>query len=124
MNNAEINMVEKLCKDAWINSFFIKRNTDITRFSDWWDIQKSKLVEHEKQFKAGIRMMLNSTVGIKDMSIEAGAQRYQEYCNDPLLPDDPMDISLRKTSFIAGANSEEARQYWMHQFIKEKYLNN
>lgn len=29
--------LEKFCKEAWIESFFKKRNTDITGFKDWFD---------------------------------------------------------------------------------------
>lgn len=114
MKNSEIQVVEKIAKEAWRND-----ENDLVPFDSWWSVQLAKLKAQQSFFKAGIKSIINSTVGNLDMSIEAGSERYW----DNLPPSTDMaDPETIKNAFVEGSKSDEARKMWYAQFLFDEYL--
>lgn len=116
--NFKIEEIESIAQKAWIESFFTKRNSDITGFKEWWLEQAKKIQAKQNIFRSGMKLLVHSTVG-SPQSIENAAVRYSNSLNLHARMIFSKDVDK---AFVDGANSPEAREFWYKQFLTEQYL--
>lgn len=102
-----------------INADGPTQHSKLIAFDNWWPNMLKHYVDQKKLFLAGIKSIINGQYGNRDTSIEAGSKRYFQKLDDSTDLSDPKNW---EKTFIDGAKSDEAREYWYKEFLYIEHL--